>query len=158
MTGRQWDDDDSTAARTHAVSAGHVLGAIVTSLHDDIGFEHGDEIGRGILVENDHGVDALKRREDIRPVVLATHGAFGSLREPTHGRIAIHANNEMGAFRTRSAKYVDMSWMQEVEDAVREHDGTLLLATPLHGAVAREDLLTGSGHRNQKVPTARGSK
>ncbi len=132
MAGSQRNNDDTSAVRAYGVAPGDLMLSVVPALHENVGMQRGDKFRRGVFVKDDDDVDHRERRKHIRALLLAANGTLRSFAESAHGGIAIHTNNEYVAFGPRAAQHVDVPRVEQVKDAVREHDFAALRGTPSH--------------------------
>ena len=65
MTGRQRNDDDIPAALAHFARADDRRLGVIAALHENIGPKQRDELERRVLIEDDHGIDRLERRQHV---------------------------------------------------------------------------------------------
>ena len=156
MAGRQRNDDDAPTSRSYLARANDGLGRIVAALDDDVGFDPTNQLERRVLVEDGDGIDGLEGGEDVRSFTLRPHGPLGSLETFDRG-VAVDADNQRVATRTRAHEDVDVSGMQEIEDTIGEHDLTRLPRTPRRERLPRHDFSTRV-ERVQYVHSAWGEK
>src|SRR5258708_22414343 len=156
---RERDDVHVAAPRSYLVRAYDGVFRIVAALHEDVGPQRAHEPQRRVLVEHDDAVHDLEGREHVGAVRLRSGGAIGAL-EPANGRVAVEADDERVAEGARTEQHVDVPGMQEIEDAVGEHDAAGLVGTPGRGVTPRAHLRRGTTRRviTQKMPSACGLK
>ena len=114
-------EDDRPAARFDGVTPHDLIRRPVGTLHEDVGLDSADDVGRGVVVEDRNGVDAGERREDLGALVLGVDRPLGAL-VAAHRRVGIESNDQQVAVRPRGLQVADVAGMQQVEHAVREHD------------------------------------
>jgi hypothetical protein len=157
MPGRDRDDDDAPAPGRDGIGPNDRLRRVIAALDDHVRQECGDEFTRRVLLEHDDGVHTLERGQEARALRLGAHGTRRALEAP-HGSVAVDADDQGIPFRPRGGQDVDMSGVQQVEDAVREDDDSELAAAPAERAVAVEDLPGGIEASAQNGPDACGLK
>jgi hypothetical protein len=102
---------------------------IVAAFDDHVGLEMPDEVERRVLRENYDEIDAFERRQHVRALGVAAHGAGRAL-EAAHGLIAVDPDDERVGGFTRGGEDVDMPGMKQVEDSICERDPTLPSISP----------------------------
>jgi len=105
-----------------------VLG-VVSPLHQDVGTQSLDQLERRILIKEHDAVHHLESGHDIRALRFATNRPGGTL-QPAHGVVAVDRDDQRVALAPRADEHVDVSRMQEVEDAVGEHHASSLGRAP----------------------------
>src|SRR5207248_2133700 len=121
LSRREWDHDDVAAAGEHLGRSDYRRFRVVAALHDDVGREKLDELEGRVLLEHDDGVDGLERGEHVGALGLAAHRTARPLQAP-NGCVAVQPDDERVTGAACAHEHVDVTRMQQVEDAVREHD------------------------------------
>ena len=70
-----------------------------------------DQLERRVLLEHDDRVDHRERREHVRALGVVRTGRVGPLSR-SHGRVAVHADDERVALATRGEQHVDVPGME----------------------------------------------
>ncbi len=130
MTGGERNDNDVAAPPSNFGRADHGIGRVVTALHDHVGLQDSHEVERSILIEHGDGADDFERRQNVDSLTFRPNGSLGSF-EPFDRSVAVDADDEHVAAGARTDEYVDVSGMEEIEDAVRKDDAPALQAAPL---------------------------
>ena len=109
-----------------------VLGP-VGAFDEHIRLKAGNHLMRRVLVEDDDGVDAVERRENLGALALGSDRPAAAFDRP-NGAIGIQPDNERVAQGAGLPQIPDVAGMQEIEDPVRErHLPTLMPATVHEG-------------------------
>ena len=142
-------------ASAHNVRTDHCIRAVVAALDDDIGLQSSHDFERRVLAEHDNSVDAFQAGENERPFRLRSHRTRRTL-ESAHRGIAVHANDEPVPCPPRGHQHVDMTGVQEIEDAVGEDDGARAPLAPGTRRIPIEDFAGGVERQAQNGPDACG--
>lgn len=118
-------DDDSTAGRLDCLPTGIVL----VGDDENVGAERSDQGLRHGLVDEDHGVDALQRFEDLHPIGLGVDG-FVPRPVTVVTLVGARADEEGVAERRRLAERSRQTGGHDVEVAVDQHDRLTGLPAP----------------------------
>jgi hypothetical protein len=86
--------------------------------------------GRQAVVEPGHRIDRLERRNDGKAVLERIHWPVAPLIQPARGGVAVEPDQQGRALRARTGKVRDVATVQDVEDAVGEHQRPLQLGDP----------------------------
>ena len=139
------DADHSSAARFDYVASDDGILSPIGAFDEDIRLQGGNQIVRRVLVEDDDAVDAGEPFEDLRALCLGGMGPVGSF-DRAHRPIRVHADEKGAAEAARLLEVTEVSYVQEVEDAVGEHDrqtdGAELVDT-LAGRIGGHPLVPG---------------
>jgi hypothetical protein len=123
------NDHHAAAPTLHFARADNRLFRVIAPFDDDVRPEKLDQLEGSVFIEQYDEIDAFHSREDVGPLCFATYGPGGPL-EPAHRRIAIDADDERVGGRARRREKVDVSGVQEVEDAVGEGDLAFSVSPP----------------------------
>ncbi len=140
MTGEDRDDLDPTAAPADYIGTDDGVGLVIAALDDHVGLQRLDQCKRGVVVEEDHAVDALERGNDARPFGGRNDGPVSTLAEPLRRRVAVDTHDQRCAERCGGLEYRDVPNMEEVEYAVREDHRTRRAIAPRLCLASRPDL------------------
>ena len=129
LSGRQWDHDNTTAPRANLRRPDDGVLGVVPTLHENIGTQTLDELERCILVEEDDAIHHLERGDDIRALRLRANGTRRAL-QTANRIVAIEADDQRVASPAGAKQNVDVSRMEQIEDAVGEYDAPVLGCAP----------------------------
>ena len=102
---------DISASRTNFLCAHYRLLAIIAAFDEDIWLERLHDFQRRVFVKNYYKINSFQRRQNIRAVGLRSHRAIRTLVEPTHGRIAVDADDERVAEPAGGGQQVNVTGM-----------------------------------------------
>lgn len=129
MARRDRHDDDSPAPTLYLTGADDSRLGVIASLHDHIRPEMLHEIERCVFRKYHHEVDALQRREDVRAIAIGPHRSRRSL-ESADRFVAVDPDDQMLSRRPRGIQHVDVTAVEEIENAVGKSDPTLPALSP----------------------------
>lgn len=121
MARRDRHDDYRPAPALHLAGADDRGFRVITALHDYVRPEVLDQAERSVFGKNDDEVDTLECCENICSIAIGAHGP-GRPFEPAHGFIAVDSNDQVICRRPRGIQHVDVSAVEQIEDAVGESD------------------------------------
>ena len=121
IAGLDGDTDDQASTRLDDVPADDGVLRPVVAFHEDVRLESRNQLMRRRLVEDDHTIDRLQRLEDFDPFGLWGDRASRAFVCP-HGSIGIDADDERVAEGAGVLEVAHVAGMEQVEDAVGEHD------------------------------------
>jgi len=128
------DDRDANAEARRFFALGHRVNSVVGAFRVDIWTKVAQKSAHVRLVENYDVVDSGERGNKFGARRRGQNRAAGTF-EPADTRIGIYRDDEEIAFAARALEIADVSGVQNVEAAVREHDcfsaGAMLLETRL---------------------------
>jgi len=125
-------NDDQTAAPSFDIRASDDIGwRVVAALDEDVRVQRTNDRERRVFGEDDHGVDALERREHVRAIGLGADRASRAFETP-HGVVAIEADDERVGRGARGHEQIDVPAVQQIEHAVGERDAAGA-GPPRHG-------------------------
>src|SRR5262245_28042937 len=116
---------DAPASRLHGVLAHDGVLGVIGALHEHVGLEPAHQVPRRVLVEEDHRVHRRQGSEHAGPVLLGHERPALSLEAARRG-VGVHAHDQHVAQGARALQEIDVPGVQEIEDAVREHDALAL--------------------------------
>src|SRR5688572_4870287 len=160
LTWSQRDDHNATTPRANLRRAHDRLLAIVAALDEHVGAQALDRFERCVLLAQDHAIDHLECREHVCALRLAPDRTARPLQAPD-GVITVDGDDERITMTSRAQQHVDVPWMQQVEDAVREDDAAALRRAPPRRGGPVANLASGITRRcraRQKIPSACGLK
>jgi len=105
---------------------------VIAALHYDVRLQNPYELERRILRENNDEVDAFHGGEHERALRLAAYRPARPL-EPSHGLIAVDANDKHIRSPACGGEKVDVPGMEQIEDSVRERYPVLACSSPALG-------------------------
>lgn len=132
MARGEWNDNYLPSPAFHFGGADNGVLGVIAALDDDIGLEMSDEIERRVLGENYDEVDALQRGENVGALGIRAHRTRRSL-ETTHRLVTVDADDQSIGGISRREKHVDVTRVEQIEDAVGERNPTLLPRSPALG-------------------------
>ena len=97
-----WLADDDAAAGLDGVAADDLIRGPVGALDQDVGLDARDDVGRRVLVEDRHGVDAVEREEDFRALALRVDRPRRAL-VAADRRVGVQPDDQQIAVRARAA-------------------------------------------------------
>src|SRR4249920_717416 len=121
MTLLDADTDDPSSAGFDHVSADDGIGGPVCALDEHIRLQGRDDVVWRVLVEDDAGINDGESSDELGALGLGCHRPVGSLVRANRS-IRIDTDNERVAFLPGGAEIAHVSWVQQVEDTVREDD------------------------------------
>lgn len=145
VAGLEWQCQNLAAGGLHLFTAGDEMRP-VSALDQDIGEHGGDELARGVFVEECDRIDGLERGGEFRAFVLGNERPVGSF-EALHARVGVQGKNQNVAERAGAFEKPDVAGMEDIVAAVGEDD---LLTCQLPGG-ASGDQLVASVDRAQRV-------
>jgi hypothetical protein len=120
-----------SAASLHDIAADDGVFRPIGAFDEDVGLQRRDHGVWRVFVEHDDGVDARERFENLDTLHLrrdrTAFALVGSRRS-----VGIQADDQEVAERTRLLQVTQVSGMEQVEHAVREHDCFSSIARPRH--------------------------
>ena len=141
-----------------------VIGAPVCPFDQNVGLHLGDDCERRVFVEDDDGIDEPKRQENFDPLLRSIDRSIGAFVR-AHRPIRVDTDDQRISELSCLVQVADVSWMQQVEHTVGEHDGS---AAALHLAGKRCGLfgddarglvvLTGVGGSDDLATTSRATR
>jgi len=134
------DGVHAPAARDHRLGADDARHRPVAALDQHVGPAGLDQRGGRVLVEPGDRIDGLERGDERHAVGEAVDGTARPLAQAAGGRIAIQGHEQHGAERARPGEIGDVSAVQQVEDAVGEHERPRRGARPARRGGRVEDL------------------
>jgi hypothetical protein len=75
-----------------------------------------------LLVEDHHRIDAGQRGQHFGAFRLAVDGTVVTFSERARGSVGVDGNDESVAHRPRLFQVPEVTWMEQIEHAVGEHD------------------------------------
>src|SRR4029079_11836558 len=106
----------------------------------------GDQLQRRGLVEQDHAVHGLERGEHPGAGGLARHRAALSLAEGAGRAVGIYRDQEVIAQGPGGFEILDVTGMEQVEDAVGEDQASREALAPGDRGVGRDELAGAGAH------------
>ena len=101
------------------------VAGVVGALHEHVGRERLDQGERRVLVEQHHAVHRGERRRARGPAACSpATGRAGALAQPADRGIGVEPDDERVALAPGRLEQLDVARVQQVEDAVGEHDRT----------------------------------
>jgi hypothetical protein len=129
---REGDPNNRATSSLDNVSSDDVVGPPVSTFHQDIRLDDGNQGVRCVLVEDSDGVDAAEGREEFGALAFWCDRASRSF-VGAHRAVGVDTHDQDIAKRTGIAEVSDVARVEQVEHTVREHN------TPAAGAdVGRE--------------------
>ena len=116
---RQWNDENSTAPRANLRCPDDGFLAVVPALHEDIRAQPFNQLEWGVLVEHHDAVHHLEGREDVCALGCSANRTRGALQAPD-GVVSVDRDDQRVTLSARAEQDVDVSRVQEVEDAIGE--------------------------------------
>src|SRR5438105_3175839 len=99
----------------------HLLTPIIASFCQQLRPHPLEQINGSVLIEDDDQVHRLECGEDFGPRLHVLHGAATSL-QPPYPSIAIEPYDQAITKPVRLRQELDVTWMENIEAAVREAD------------------------------------
>ena len=132
LTGCQRNYDDAPSPAFYFGGADYRAFRVIAALHDDVWFQSFYELERRIFRENNDEVDAFHGGEHERALRLAAYWPARAL-EPSHGLIAVDADDKRIRSLARGNKEIDVAGMEQIEDSIGERYPVLACSSPALG-------------------------
>ena len=132
MIRRERNYDDAPAPALHFVGADDRAFSVVAAFHYDVRLENPDQLEGRILRKNNDQVDAFHCGEHERAFRLAAYRPARAL-EPSHGLIAVDADDKRIRSLARGNKEIDVAGMEQIEDSIGERYPVLACSSPALG-------------------------
>src|SRR5690606_11972533 len=130
------------ARRLDLLAADYLVQGVVGALCQHVGQQFGNQLARGVLLEDGHRIHAAERRDQQSPV-LGGHERPARALEPAYRIVGVDSDDERVAQGPRLVQVLDVAAVQQVEATVGEHQPArpgpaeapheLLAAKDLHG-------------------------
>ncbi len=127
MARHQIDQKHFTAKCLDNLTSDHLLARVISPLDQDSWLDPRDELFWRVLIKHNHQIDGLERRQNLCPGLDRLDWTAWTL-QPCHRPITIEANHKPVACGARGRQQFDVTWMQQIEAAVRESNPQTLLA------------------------------
>ena len=121
MAGCDRHADNPAAARLYNVTADDVIFSPIGSFDQHIRLKIDDNAVRRLVVKYDDRVDTAQRLENLSTLCLSSYWTPRTLVGPNRP-IGVDGHDEDVAKRAGVFEVADMTWMEQVEHAVREND------------------------------------
>jgi hypothetical protein len=128
------------ALREHLRGADDPLHRPVAALDQHVGAAGLDEPGRRVFLEPGHRVHRRERRDQRTTIRQAVDRPAGTLAQPPRGAVAVQRDEQRRAERARPREIRDVSAVQQVENAVGEHQRPRGARRPARRLVRIQDL------------------
>ena len=132
LTGCQGNYDDAPSPAFYFGGADYRAFRVIAALHYDVRLQSLYELERRIFRENNDEVDALHGGEHERALRLAAYWPARAL-EPSHGLIAVDADDKRIRSLARGNKEIDVAGMEQIEDSIGERYPVLACSSPALG-------------------------
>jgi len=87
----------------------------------DFRLQYRDQLARRVFFEYNRPIHCPQTLEHGNPIFQPVNRPFWSFSEPPNAVIRVHANNEKVTKRTALAKNLDMTGVENIENAIGKH-------------------------------------
>jgi hypothetical protein len=120
VTGHDWNGNNATAGGFDLLTANDLVVRPITTLHQDVGKEPGDQFARRQFVEYDDRIHTLQRRKDFRAFAFGEDGAPLALQLP-YTCVAVESYDQRVTQFPSLLEAADVPRMKEIKAAIGEN-------------------------------------